>query len=271
MPTDDDVREAPESHEPPAGATPTFGLADVSNLMDGFAKKLVGEVESRIRAANRPAPVAEPEPEGITEDEFESLSPVQRNLVDKAIKRAVHGVRKEVGQLRDLGLARIADLTQRSVAEKLPYYKEYQPEIEEQLGRLDPALRTDPQTIELVHDRIAMRHEPERIKQREAEWTRQSRGDAPAPSGNNGRGGGVRADGTAVPTPEEMGFNEDQIGEIDRMGGPDAFARRVTDGRMADWKSYADARTKFKTSRTARGNVITFPKLKVGKGVGGNA
>lgn len=267
MPTDEDRDSNVIDHEsstaaPAAGATPTFGVGEIREAFKGLARELLDEAQTRYTKANPPPRQVAAVPDGPTEEEFNSLDENQRRLVDKAINRATFNVRQELGQLRDLGLARIADLTTRQVAETLPYYKDYQVEIEREMSGLDPALRTDPNTISIIHDRVAMRHEPERIKRFQDEAIRSARGDAPAPSGNTGRANmrDATRSGT-VPTPEEIGLNEDQIGEIERMGGPDAFARRISDGRIPDWKTYTERRERFRQTRTARGNLITFPKL----------
>ncbi len=266
MPTDED-RDASATvtdNAPPAGATPTFGVGEIREAFRGLAKELLDEAQTRFRAAPAPRQAA-PEPEGPTQEEFDSLDPNQRNLVDKAIRHATHGLRQEIGQLRDLGLARIGDLTSRQMAETLPYYKDYKTEIEAEMSGLDAALRTDPNTISIVHDRVAMRHEPERIKKIQDEAIRSARGDAPAPSSNTSRGSvrdAVRAG--AVPTPEEIGFNDDQLAEIDRRGGPDAFARHISSGRIPDWKAYTEKYANFRAARGVvggmKGRVIPFAR-----------
>lgn len=264
MPTDEDRDNAPTTHEQPApaaGATPTFGIGDVREAFKGLAKELLDEAQTRYQAANRPAPRVAPAPEGPTEEEFNSLDENQRRLVDKAINRATYNVRQELGQFRELGLSRLAELTTAQAAANLPYYKDYKTEIDAEMAALDPTLRTDPNTVAFVHDRVAMRHEPERIKRIQDEAIRSARGDAPAPSGTTSRSRTRDAvNNNTIPTAEELGFNDDQIAEIERMGGPDAFARRISEGRIADWKAYTERNAAYRSGRVAHGKAIPFKK-----------
>lgn len=262
MPTDDDLNaNTPEpaiENDPPVAAPPpnvSLSRDELRNIMRAAIDETLNE-----RGSNRPAPQVEPEPEGFTEEEYESLSPQQRALVQKAIKRELHSVKKEMNQFREFGLARLGELTESNMRTQLPYYTKYEGEIKAELNRLNPALRTDPTTIRIVHDSVAMRHESERIEDAKKEAARQARGDAPAPATSGPMRGAPLPKG--VPSPEDLGFNAMQLDEIERAGGPDAFAQKVSDGRMKDWKTYAASFEKMNTAPKQRGRqVIPFARL----------
>jgi len=265
MPTNDDIASQVESHdEAPVAATPNVGMSreEIRAEMREMAQGIVEGLMPR----NRPAPQEQmPEPEGYSEEELESLTPQQRSLVNKAIKRGIHEVKKEMAQFRDFGLARLGELTESNMRTQLPYYTKYEKEIKSELDRLNPALRTDPTTIRIVHDSVAMRHENERMEETRQQALRTARGDAPAPATSGPMRGAPLPKG--VPSPEDLGFNEMQLSEIERVGGPDSFARHVSQGRFQNWEAYAKSYQGFNTAPKIRGrNVIQFPKLSPKKG-----
>ena len=261
MPTEADrdagTQEQPET--PEATPQPTFALADVQSMISTAVREAV--------AANRPQPVREvrqpdPEPEAPTDEEYRD-NPMQATA--KLINRALHPLRQEMGAFRQFGLERLSDLNESVHGAQLPYYKDYKAEIDAKLNTLAPEIRVQPQTLQLVHDTVVAAHIGEIQSRARDEGIRQSRGDAPAPpkSGINSR---QRQGEPDVPTPEALGFNEDQIADINSRGGPDAFAARISGGRFSDWASYAKSKQSMDSSpRTSKGRVMPFLRLQPGK------
>lgn len=254
MPTDDDrdstIVDPANEPEPQPQPAQTFSLDDLKT----FAREIV--------AAQQPAPKTEAPrqtfveavPEEPTEEEWRD-NPKAAGA--KELARQLHPLRQQMA----FGLDRIAELADTSYAKELPYRETYRAEIDAELGKLDPVLRTRKDTLRLVHDSVAMRHEQDRIESARQEGIRQGRGNAPAPTG-------VRTDPNApkVPTPEELGFDDNLIGEINGFGGPDAFARHVSQGRFKDWKDYVAARDRMQNAPKARGSrgmapVMPFARL----------
>jgi hypothetical protein len=264
MPTDADrdatTPEVTETvAEQPAPAQPTFALADVQTMISTAVREAV--------AANRPEPVRqvrqpEPEPEAPTEDDFRDNLPA---AVAKTVARALHPLRQEMGAFRQFGLERLSDLNENVHGAQLPHYREFKGEIDARLATLAPEIRVQPQTLQLVHDTVVASHLPELQERARQEGIRQARGDAPQPpkSGINGR---QKPDAPDTPTPEELGFNEDQIGDINARGGPDAFAQRISGGRYKDWAAYAASKQGMDAQpRTSKGRVMPFRRLEPGK------
>lgn len=268
MPDMDDLNSndiAPEPEPTPAPtapATPTFSLGDVRTLVAESVREAMREVTAPMRTA--PAPREEPEPEGASEDDYANNLPA---AIQKEIRRGVHGLRKEMAQFRDFGLSRLGELTERSMESQLPYFGRYKDEIKAELANLNPAFRTDPNVIRIVHDSVAMRHEGERIEEARREAVRVARGDAPSPSGHSGRGQPPKND---IPTPEDLGFNADQIDDINSRGGQDAFASRISGGRYKNWAEYAKAQEGLRGAPgKGRGKVIQFARMEPKKGAAG--
>jgi hypothetical protein len=268
MPTNDDLdiqddsARADDDGMPPA-ATPSFNIDDVKTMIKETVGGIMNEAVNRARQQQRPAQAApiEPTPDAASDEDYaENVG----NAVRKDLRRMEHGLRQTFNEFAQLGMERLGSLTQQQMRTQLPYYEKYEAEINSELGQLRPELRTDPTTIRLVHDSVAMRHDHERLEDARKESSRQARGDAPAPSGNTGRGK-VPEQGT--PTPEDLGFNADQIDDINARGGPDAFAQKISNGRFANWKEYAEASGKRATApRKGRGNIIPFLRSKVAGG-----
>lgn len=250
---DMDAREGDGGNEPAAGTTPNFSLEDVSRVVGDSIRGAIRDVATEMRPrVTRPA--EEPEPEGPSPDDD------QQTAITKAVAKALHPLKKQMADFRNFGLERLAGLTETQMRTALPYYTLYETEIKGELANLDPALRTDPATIRYIHDNIAMRHEPERIEKARKEGAAQARGDAPAPSGTNSRAASRGTPVDAIPTPDDL-FDVGQVDEINRRGGPDAFAQRISNGRFANWEAYAKSKTTADKSRGGRGNVIPFARL----------
>jgi len=85
--------------------------------------------------------------------------------------------------------------------------------------------------------------------------------EPPPPGGTNTRVQG-RTGGNKTPTPAELGFDEEQLSEIEQRGGPDSFARRVSGGRYQNWEQYAAGYAKMSSvPKQTRGRVIPFARL----------
>ena len=270
MPTDNDrdiqnTNDSPHDAPAPVANTPTFSLEDVRTIV----RETVAATIPQPQSPRRVAPV-EPTPEAPTEEDLNS------NLggaIKKQIEFSLHPLKQEMNMFRQFGLEKLGTLTREVVATKMPYYKDFKGEIDAEVGKLDPALQTDEQCLQIVHDRVVMRHLPEITNRIADETRRQTRAEAPAPTSVTGRN--VDKDGKPLPQPADL-FSAEQCDEIARLGGPDAFARRITDGRCDDWKAYVERHNTFSEARQVkgsglRGRVMLFPKLKLKAGgiVGG--
>ena len=259
MPTDADrdanTQETVEAPEAPATPQPTFSLADVQSMISTSVREAVTASQPR---PVREQPRVEPEPEAPTDEEYRD-NPMQATA--KLIHRALHPLRQEMGAFRQFGLERLSDLNESVHGAQLPYYKDYKGEIDARLATLAPEIRVQPQTLKLVHDTVVADHIGEIQARARDEGIRQARGDAPPPpkSGVNSR---TRSETPGVPTPEELGFNEDQIGDINARGGPDAFAQRISGGRYSNWEAYAKSKQSMDSQpRTSKGRVMPFLRM----------
>jgi len=264
MPTDADRDAvdtgAPEPQDTPAApaAAPTFSLGDVQTLVRESVRSAVQETI----AANRPAPQprVDPEPEGATDEEFRDNP---RAALGKELRRALHPVQREMEQFRTFGLAKLADVTGSVELAKLPFYKDYKTEIDAKLSTLDAALRTNPETLRLVHDTVVAQHVGEIQSRARDEGRRQAAPEAPAP----GTAGPTRGRGApaGTPTPAELGYNEFQLAQIEALGGPDAFAERISEGRTKSWKDFVAKRETLQTApKDRRGRtVMPFKRLEL--------
>ena len=249
MPTDADrdANNEPEvTPEPEVQTQPqTFSLDDLKT----FAREIV--------AAQQPQPRTEPV--RTTQVEQPPAEPSEEEWRDNPKEAGAKELARQLFPLRQqmaFGLDRIAELADTSYAKELPYRETYRAEIDAELNKLDPVLRTRKDTLRLVHDSVAMRHEGERLEATRLEGVRQGRGSAPSPTGTR------VVDGPKVPTPEELGFDQSLIDEINGFGGPDQFARHVSQGRFKGWGDYVKARENMQNApkgRGARGMAAVMP------------
>lgn len=254
MPTEDDRNAGnEEQHEPAAPAAPTFSLGDVESIVD----RAVGAALERTRPKAEPArPAPRQLPPAPTAEDYAN-DPAE--ATQRALARAMAPIEDRVQEFTSFGLQKLGDIISDKAGETLPYFKIYEKEIRAELAKVDPVFRTNPDTIKLCHDTVAMRHEGERLTTARNEAIRQQQQDAPAPGSANGRTYGLEP---GVPTPEELGLSDENIEDIKQRGGPDAFAQRMSGGRFKNWADWVAARQRMnEVPKTTKGRVITFARL----------
>ena len=240
--------------------TPTFSLDDVNNIVGQAVEGAMRRVLPTPQPQRRAAPAIDPEPAGPTAEEYEA-DPM--GAIGKIVNKALYPVRQQMGALQAFGLERIGGLTREVEGVKLAHYKDFKTEIDGEMANLDATLQADPNTLRLVHDTVVNRHLPEIIAAAVKEQVAATRGDAPSPGTTTGR---TAPKTPGVPTPEELGFGPDQIDDINARGGPDAFARRVSGGRFANWDAFAKARqTMSATPRIGGRTVMPFARMEARK------
>lgn len=261
MPTPEDMEkitppdEPTTSEEAPPQPPPPQPVAiDASNLRAEIATGIKEAVREMLALAQQQQAATAVEKEEPIEDEEWTTAP------DTAIKKAVHNailpLKREIETFRSFGLGKLSDLTRHVASSTLPYYSKYKAEIEARLNSLDAVSRADTNVIKLVHDTVVAEHIDE-IRQAAREEERRTllqSANSPTPGSNNGRTKGSNE--PSVPTPEDLGFTEEQIQMIEDRGGPDAFARRVSNGRFSSWAEYAKARASMTAVPRKSGRLV---------------
>lgn len=249
-------REAPREYK--------FSL-DTEKLREDIARGVQAGVTELFQTNRSQQPLAEETPLAIDENDPDEIK------IEKRIHNSQIPLRKQMRELTQYGMGKISELTEDVASRDFPYWKEYRNEINSELARLDPAARTNRQTLQLIHDTVAMRHESERLAKAGDEARRAMNQDTnpPAVGGANGRTLARTGGNTEIPTPSDL-FDEDQVAEIERRGGPDRFAALISNGRFKNWSDYITSRQKMisEPKKGIMGRTIPFrrPETKSGGG-----
>lgn len=261
---DDAIEEGANVDTAPAESTPNVSI-DMDALQRNISQGIAAGFQSMMNEARRNqahAPSSDPRLTElqISEDDDDSTR------TRKMVHNAQIPVLKEFAEFRNYGLSKLTDLTSRSAASELPYYTKYKSEIDAQLTNVDPSLRADMQTLRLIHNNIVADHIDEIAEERAQQKAKATLQNSKMPKPSvGGRSSGTSED-NHVPTPEELGYSEDQIDEITRRGGPDAFARKISMGKVASWEDYVKLQKEMKAApKKEGGRVIPFARFERGK------
>lgn len=264
MPTAEDMDNISGADNGPGDPVPEpKGRQDFNFKLDTSA--LSREIASGVRsgfqemlAANRPQQI-DPDEQALEISEEDD----QATVVQKTVHNSLIPLRRDMKQFRSFGLDKLGHLTSKQELLTLPYYNEYKAEIDVEVAKLPAEYRADANTLRAVYNNVVAGHVDEIANKRAEERARatQLENEPAAPGRTNTRVQG-KTGGNNIPTPEELGFNDDQISEIESRGGQDRFAMLVSGGRYKNWGEYAAGHARMTAApRTPRGRTIQFKRL----------
>jgi hypothetical protein len=264
MPDDETTKDEETQDENKEESTPEYAKADeLASLRNQLAglKELLGDRLSAAPAPAQPAaPVAAPTIEDVSDDDLDgSLSqgtPVAKKLrtaMKAEVAREVQTLRAEIAALRNFGVTSIGAIGERIAEADMPFKKHAKlgPIIKaeiENYAKVEPAIRTNPQVLKAIHDRVVGEHLDEITQERTEAAIRKARdeGGGSLPTGANGRG--KRTDVPEVPTVEDLLGTEAAIALRERGQDADTFSRRLG---YKDWAAYAEVIKKQQTPEGA--------------------
>ena len=255
MPTDEEINaqfaaqdEAPKEAAP----APAASVIDESKIAAGIVAglrdmQLERDAAMRAQQSNQLPPEEQELP--ITDDDTPA------SAARKATHNATIKFNREMALMRNqfntVGMGTLEQVSRTAVLDNDPTYKKYKSEVDARLSTLDPATRANPNVLKEVVKMVRADHVEDiaqEIAQRAIAAALKS-GEGSQPGGASGRT--YRPTPKDVPTPEELGFNEDQINMINRSGGLDNFAQKVSLGRFSNWEEYTKSFKKHQDARRA--------------------
>lgn len=256
MPTADDrdnmiENDTPEAVEPVAVPVAASQGVDEGRLAAGIVEGLRAyQMEREAATRNVPQQQAEERELIITDDDTAQV------IAQKAAYNAGIPLRKQMAQMQQqfqtVGMGTLEQMARRSVLNDNPTYKKYKTEVDARLSTLDSVARANPDVLEQVVKMVRSDHVEDEVKERSERLVAAAikAGEGASPGGSSGRSY-RQAPNAGVPTPEDLGFSEEQINMIMRRGGPDNFAQKMSAGRYAGWDEYAKAELKAQAARKA--------------------
>ena len=255
MPTDEEINaQFAASEEAPKEATPAPAapVIDESKIAAGIVAglrdmQLERDAAMRSQQANQLPPEEQELP--ITDDDTPA------SAARKATHNATIKFNREMALMRNqfntVGMGTLEQVSRTAVLENDPTYKKYKSEVDARLSTLDPVTRANPNVLKEVVKMVRADHVDDlaqEIAQRAIAAALKG-GEGAQPGGATGRT--YRPTPKDVPTPEELGFNEDQIAMIDRRGGLDRFATTMSQGRFSNWADYAKSMARHEAAKKA--------------------
>lgn len=239
---------APEPAEPQGVSREEFdGVLKRLDETTKMNERLLGVLESR--QAPPPQRVEEPEPEIVITDDDEGDT-----RVAKLVQKALRPVQQQLRQLADVGLGTMSKISDRQVVSGLvdsdrTIYTRYKGEIDGMLSQLAPAVRAQPEAFDHVFRVVKGNHLEEIVAERVEAANRQAvKGAKPGAPAARGTATGANATpNEGIPTPEDLfGKDSPQVRAIEDRGGPDAWAKRMSQGRYKNWADYTKAQAKYR-------------------------
>lgn len=159
----------------------------------------------------------------------ENPAAVLRGMVKRELAAVV---KSEVEPLRTVGLGALGDLARRAAVPEMRHYQRFKGEIDSYIARLDPSLRSRPETWKVAHDAVVGMHHDQLANEAVEEAIRKARDEGTAAPGAGGPGGQGQ---TKVPSVEEVAGAD--AAALLKMRGltPDEFARRIG---YESWSDY---------------------------------
>lgn len=195
----------------------------ISALRDGWVQQ--------AGRSSRP----EPEPELPDPSEDDDVP----TAVNKAVNKQLAPLRRELAQFENLGLATIEKLTHRQVSGGLPYYNRFKKEIDATLAQMTPAQRAQPEAIEVAHNMVVGHHIAEITAETRDEEQRKVRASTPPPPKHGAHSTQEDYEKKGLPSPADLGLTPAQIRAVEKRGGFDKWARRMSGGQFKNYEDYA--------------------------------
>lgn len=155
--------ESPEDVKETAAETekPTYVPSTVFEDKIGQLSETVGQLTANIsaliqnqaqRGGDAPAPLMD-----VSEQEYDEagLSPAASKLFKRQLEVERQKMLKEyILPLRETGLTSLAEIREELSTSKMPYYDVFKKEVDAELKRMDPALRTRKDVVEYVYNTV---------------------------------------------------------------------------------------------------------------------
>jgi len=243
----------------PSDAPETVPREDLDRVMarldetTALNQRLLSALEGREapRAPQPPAP--EPEPDIVITDDDEGDA-----RTTKLIQRAMKPLREQINQFTNLGVQTISRVSERTAMAGLSesdrlIATRYKKDLDAYLSNIAPQVRMNPESLEWCLKLVKADHFDELTNERVEAAGRQvvktAKPGAPAPRGTATVAAATEG---GTPTPEDLfGKDSAQVRAIEERGGPDAWAKRSSQGRFKNWSEYAKAHAKWSVGGSA--------------------
>lgn len=207
----------------------------LSNLegMFGRMEGIIQGMASTFHATQQQQSYAPPEVD-VSDEELEAT--LQNGSGAKNIRRAaraeVRGVADRLGNLENVGLTAIANLTRDVAVASMPYYKKYKTEIDAYINQLPIQSRLDGAIYTLAHDAVVGKHTAE-IAEETRQATIRSFNDNGGAQSPGASGRAVQRE-PAVSVSAEFGEESAQALR-DQGNDEDSFAKKLGYSSFADY------------------------------------
>ncbi len=256
------VSEAPQAPQPtPTPATPPAEdkfvtkealqdfqqqmAAQQQQLMQSFATTLGDALGQRMQPPAAAPQLPMPPTEEEWEAAYENGDPKLLRKLQKQEAAAMQAAfDAKLSAIEQYGNQRLETLAGRIGTGDMPYYDLVKDDVEAQMARLAPHLRTDPDTRKTVYDAMVGKNISKVLAHVSEQASRQEEGDL-LPAGM-GHGGQRRLAQAPEADPIEERLNDPKFKQtLARLGykgegAADQFALRITQGRCKTFKEYAE-------------------------------
>lgn len=236
----------PQQSEKPTESAPAADqqqvLAGVVSTLERINARLDQFQEALTAPAPDPTAFEAPQtqlPPEITDDEINEAIRTAENpakALRGMLKRELATlVKTEVEPLRNVGLGALGDLARRAAVPEMKHYNRFKGEIDSYIARLDPSLRSRPETWKVAHDAVVGMHHDQLASEAVEEAIRKTRDEGTASPGSGGPGQGPGR----TPSVEEVA-GADAAALLKLRGlTPDEFARKLGYGSWSDYLKMA--------------------------------
>lgn len=227
------MEQKPGQENPAAGPNTENVLAQVAETLQRLNAR-IDDIQAQVQAYAEQAyqtPPAAPAPlPEITDEQLNTAlaGDAPATAVRTLVQREIERIRQqEIEPLKQVGLGALHDLARRSAVPEMRFYGRFQKEIDAYVSRLDPALRSRPETWKVAHDAVVGMHHDELAREAVEEAIRKAR--EPQDDGGKGHGGQAVAEAAdEKPATFEALVGADAMLLLKQRGiSPDEYARRL--------------------------------------------
>lgn len=225
-----------QENAPATPAAPAPAVVDEEALAARMAERIaphfarpVADMAEAVRTITAPRPAAPELPRDVTDDEIDEAvnrgerpSRVIRQAIVAQTARIRAELQGEVRQLREQGLATLAELSAESV-KTWEHYDVLKPEIDKHLAALPAEMRAQPQTVKNIYDLVRGKNGAKLEALAVEKALRQNRAQPQLAPGQTQRPGP-----SVSPADWRESFSPEEIAAIEmRPGGIDQTARSL--------------------------------------------
>jgi hypothetical protein len=179
----------------------------------------------------------------VTEDDDEETKTTK--YVRRQLAPLVQEFRSALSERDNVNFGALDELGTEVLSSKMPHYQKYKKEVDEVFNGMAPAVRARPSARMTAYKIVLAEHIDELVEEKYQAKVRAEvkGGDAPAPTDK--RRSRVFDAKKGVPSPQDLGFTEDQVAHVEeKYGDWDRFAVKVSSGRFKNYADYAKSRAK---------------------------